>query len=119
MIGNGKVRDKVRAGPFNNKGRGVLAVGQMGMAVQISFQSGGLCLSEQGLYQTILSGAASIGVACCVNPGAGCSGQAAGLRSKTLSAVWCADRQEFLKAESSALRPLSKHRASGFKLRQD
>ena len=46
MIGNGKVRDKVRAGPFNNKGRGVLAVGQMGMAVQISFQGGGLCLRE-------------------------------------------------------------------------
>ena len=40
VIGNRKMRDKVRAGPVNNKGRGVLAVGEMGMTVQISFQSG-------------------------------------------------------------------------------
>jgi hypothetical protein len=33
------MRNKVRTGPFNDKGRSVLAVGQMGMAVQISFQS--------------------------------------------------------------------------------
>lgn len=39
MVRNRKMGYLVRAGPFDDKCQGVLAVGEVGMAVQISFQN--------------------------------------------------------------------------------
>lgn len=39
MVRNRKMGYLVRAGPFDDKRQGVLAVGEVGMAVQISFQN--------------------------------------------------------------------------------